>query len=79
MQENLSPWADARAPHSNKLPAQPGAEKNGVLHHFSSLRTGLEGAFGRAIGALWGQLLTSGSLPLGPGQGVPPLLDRFLA
>ena len=53
--------------------------KNGVLHHFSSLRTGLEGAFGRAIGALRERFLASGDLPLAPGQGAAPLLDRFSA
>ena len=71
-QENLSPWADARAPPLQQTVCSARRGKNGVLHHFSSLRTGLEGAFGRAIGALEERFLPSGGLSLAPASGVPP-------
>ena len=78
-QENLSPWVDARASPLQQPLSSARRGKNGVLHHFSSLRTGLEGAFGRGPGALLVSFPAPGALSVAPCQGGNPLLDRFSA
>ena len=47
----------------------PQARKNGVLHHFSSLRIGLEGDFGGAFGAILVPFSALGAFPWPPARG----------